>query len=214
MSELDAILIPGNGVRAGGELPSWVRLHLDRAVQIYDGEYVIALSAGTTHRPPPVDERGFPIFESVAAARYLMERGIPAGRILTETQSYDTIGNAFFSRVIHVEPRQMRRLLVIASDFHLVRIEAVFRWIYGLHPRPVQYELRFEGLFDPSMNADVLNARVVRERERLNVLVDLRQRITTMADFHRWLFTEHDAYNATRRAFGANELSGPVLQSY
>jgi hypothetical protein len=214
MSDLDAILIPGNGVRAGGELPSWVRLHLDRAVEIYNGEYVIALSAGTTHRPPPVDEQGFPIFESVAAARYLMERGIPAERILTETQSYDTIGNAFFSRVIHAEPRQMRRLLVIASDFHLARVEAVFRWIYGLHPQPVQYELRFEGVSDPGMDKAVLDARVERERERLNASADLRGRITTMANFHRWLFSEHDAYNATRRGFGEGEVTGLALESY
>jgi uncharacterized SAM-binding protein YcdF (DUF218 family) len=96
MSDLDAILIPGNGVRAGGELPYWGRLHPDRAVQMYIGECAIALSAGTTQRPPPVDVRRFPTFESVAAARYLMGRGIPAERILTETQSYDTIGNAFF----------------------------------------------------------------------------------------------------------------------
>jgi hypothetical protein len=214
MSELDAILIPGNGVRAGGELPSWVRLHLDRAVQIYNGEYVIVLSAGTTHRPPPVDDRAFPVFESVAGARYLMERGIPAERILTETQSYDTIGNAFFSRVIHAEPRQMRRMLVIASDFHLARVEAVFRWIYGLHPERVQYDLRFEGVPDPGMDKAVLIARVERERERLNALAGLRQGLTTIADFHRWLFTHHDAYNATRRGFGAGEVTGPALDSY
>jgi hypothetical protein len=214
MSDLDAILIPGNGVRAGGELPSWVRLHLDRAIQIYNGEYVIVLSAGTTHRPPPVDVRGFPIFESVAAARYLMERGIPSERILTETQSYDTIGNAFFSRVIHVEPRQMRRLLVIASDFHLARVEAVFRWIYGLHPQPVQYELRFEGLSDPGMDEGVLNARIERERKRVSALAGLTQQITTMAELHRWLFTHHDAYNAARRGFGASEVTGPALDSY
>ncbi|MGA3023576.1 MAG: YdcF family protein [Bryobacteraceae bacterium] len=214
MREYDAMLIPGNGVREGGVLPSWVKRHLDRAVELYEGEYVIALSAGTTHRPPPLDASGFPIFESVAAAQYLMERGIPPDRILTETHSWDTIGNAYFSRVIHVEPRQMRRLLVIASDFHVARAEAVFRWVYGLGPPVVPYEFRFESVADPAMDAAVLQARVERERQRLGALANLTERITTMHDFHRWLFTEHDAYNAARRGFGAGQVTGPTIESY
>ena len=125
-SRYDAILVPGGGVGPGGELPLWVRRRLDRAMQIHDREYLITLSAGTTHKPPPLDERGFPIFESIAAARYLVQRGVDAGKILTETSSYDTLGNAYFSRVIHVQPRDFKRLLVITSAFHMARTESIF----------------------------------------------------------------------------------------
>jgi hypothetical protein len=214
MRDHDAILILGNGVREGGVLPSWVRRHLDRAIQLHQGEFVITLSAGTTHRPPPLDGNGFPIFESVAAAEYLIERGLPADRILTETHSYDTIGNAYFSRVIHVEPQQMRRLLVIASDFHVARAETVFRWVYGLEPRAAPCEFQFEGMSDAGMDAAVLEARRERERQRTDALGDLPARITTMRGFHRWLFTEHDAYNATRGGFGAGRVAGLTLESY
>jgi DUF218 domain len=214
MRDYDAILVLGNGIRAGGLLPSWVQRHLDRAIQLHKGQYVVAASAGTTHRPPPVDASGFPIFESVAAAGYLMERGIPPEKILTETCSYDTVGNAFFSRVIHAEPGRMQRLLVIASDFHLPRAEAAFRWVYSLAPRAVPYELGFEGVSDPDMDAAVLQARQCRERERLDALADVIAKIRTMAEFHRWFFTEHDAYNAARRGFGAGAVTGPALQSY
>jgi hypothetical protein len=86
--------------------------------------------------------------------------------------------------------------------------------VYGLDPPPVRYKLRFEGIADPDMDADVLDARVERERKRVSALADLTQRIKTMADFHRWLFTHHDAYNATRRGFGADEVRGPALDSY
>src|ERR1700682_5838027 len=135
MQDYDAILIPGGGVREGGLLPSWVLRRLDRAVQLRRDAYIETLSAGTTHRPPPLDEGGFPIFESVAAARYLIGAGIPPEHILTETHSYDTVGNAFFSRVLHVDLRGFRRLLVITSDFHLARTQAAFNWIYGLEPK-------------------------------------------------------------------------------
>lgn len=214
MQAYDAILVPGGGVREGGIIPAWVQRRFDRAAFLQRGEYIVALSAGTTHRPPPSDAFGFPIFESVAGARYLMEAGIPAERILTETHSYDTIGNAFFSRVMHADPRRLRRLLIITSDFHLPRTEAVFRWVYGLEPQRVDYELHFEAVSDPSMDLDVLHEREQRERESLHVVEALALRITSMEEFHRWLFTEHGAYKTTGRGFGDRIVEGATLQSY
>jgi uncharacterized SAM-binding protein YcdF (DUF218 family) len=214
MQEYDAILIPGGGVREGGTIPSWVQRRFDRAVRIHQGAYIVALSAGTTHRPPPADKHGFPIFESIAGARYLMEAGIPPEQILTETQSYDTIGNAFFSRVVHVDPRGLRRLLIITSDFHLPRTEAVFRWVYGLEPQSLSYELHFEGVSDPSMDPEVLRDREGRERESLKETVDLARQMTQMPEFHQWLFTKHKAYKAGGREFSSSHVQGATLESY
>ena len=214
MDERDATVILGNGLREDGLLPSWVRSKLDRAIELFRGEYLIPSSAGTAHRPPPLDARGFPIFESVAAARYLMERGIPADRILTETSSYDTIGNAFFTRVVHAEPRRMTHLLVIVSDFHRPRAEAVFRWVYGLEPRAVAFDLRFEAVGDPAMDPAMLHARSERERQRLRDVTELIPRIVSFPDLHRWLFTEHEAYDAVRGAFAVTRVDGPTLESY
>jgi len=214
MCQCDAIVIPGNGIREGGVLPSWVKRHLDRAIELYSGELMMTLSGGTTHRPPPRDANGFPIFEAIVAAQYLIGRGIPAERILTETSSYDTIGNAFFSRVIHAEPRKLHRLLVIASDFHLARVRAAFQWVYGLEPRSVPWELSFEEVSDPDMDPVVLKARKEREKERLEDLAGLTGRIRTMPDLHRWLFSEHTAYDATRSGFGAGDVRGAALESY
>lgn len=214
MREYDAILIPGGGVRDGGTLPSWVQRRFDRAVCIQQGAYLVALSAGTTHRPPPADKNGFPIFESTAGARYLMEAGIPPEQILTETQSYDTIGNAFFSRVLHVDPRGLRRLLIITSDFHLPRTEAVFRWVYGLEPKALRYDLRFEGVADPGMDPEVLREREGRERKSLDETAELARRLTGLAEFHRWLFTQHKAYSAGGREFSDANVQGATLESY
>jgi len=214
MRSYDAILVPGNGIREGGALPTWVQRQLNRVIELYAGEWIITLSAGTTHRPPPLDPNGFPIFESVASAAYLIAHGVPAEKILTETCSYDTIGNAFFSRVIHVEPRQFRRLMVIAADFHLARIEAVFRWVYGLEPAPWQYDFSFEGISDPDMAPAVRQAREAREQNSLDNVISLSRRIATMADFHRWLFNRHSAYSAGREAFLESQVGGATLESY
>ena len=103
MAQFDAVLIPGGGLTPSGELTPFVRARLDRALA-HSADFYIALSAGTTHLPPPLDARGYPIPESIPAAQYLHERGVPRGRILIETSSYETIGNAFFTRTIHADP--------------------------------------------------------------------------------------------------------------
>src|SRR5512132_4403130 len=106
----DAILIAGGGVREGGKLPPWIRGRFDRALELRrHNEWMMPVSAGTVHRPPPLDEDGFPILEAAAGAAYLLERGIPESRILIEAASYDTIGNAYFARTIHCAPRDFER---------------------------------------------------------------------------------------------------------
>lgn len=214
MPTYDAIVVPGGGVRAGGLLPPWVDRRLDLALARYDGEFIVTLSAGTPHRPPPLDPSGFPIFESVVMAKRLIGAGIPADRVLAETHSWDTIGNAYFSRFIHVDPRGLRRLLVITSRFHLPRTETAFNWVYSLSPPPSAYEIEFAAAPDDGMDPAVLAERLEKERNSLDRVTALSRQITTMPDFHRWLFTEHNAYNAAARAFADRRVAGDLLKSY
>lgn len=214
MSDYDAILVPGGGVREGGELPTWVKRRLDLAAQLSGGSYIITLSAGTTHRPPPLDARRFPIFESVAGAQYLIRAGVPLDRILTETCSYDTTGNAFFSRILHTDPLNLRRLLVITSDYHLPRTELAFTWVYRLTPVSPPYQLHFRGVADPDMAPSILKARQEKESKSLEALKGITHRLTTLRDFHRWLFTEHAAYNAGAGSFRGIKLANDLQGSY
>lgn len=212
MRKIDAILVPGGGVREGGELPLWTRRRLDRALQIQTGEeLIITLSAGTVHKPPPLDSKGFPIFESAAAAKYLVQRGLDPKRILIETSSYDTIGNAFFSRVIHVDPRGLRKLLIITSDFHMPRTQVIFSWVYSLDVPTNWYELYFESVSDEGIDAEILSARIQKERESLAHLLQIKEKINTLRQFHEWLFGEHAAYSLHADAV---RVTGKVLNTY
>jgi uncharacterized SAM-binding protein YcdF (DUF218 family) len=211
MSGYDAILIPGAGVRGGGELPPWTVNRLERALSLYDGEYIITLSAGTVHKPNPLDEEGFPIFESIAAARWLTAHGAPSQRILCETCSYDTIGNAYFARVIHIEPRRFRRLLVITSQYHIPRTEAIFRWVFGLDTPLGGFDLHFETTPNDGLTGEYLQARLEREKDSLEKLLETQKSIHTLAQLHEWLFTEHGAYAI---AVPVEKAVGRVLNSY
>jgi hypothetical protein len=199
MTEFDAIIVPGGGVREGGDLPAWVKPRLDRALELAGDAWLVPLSAGTPHRPPPLDARGFPILEARAGAEYLIARGADPRRILMEEASYDTIGNAYFSRVIHAIPRGFRRVLVVTSEFHMPRTEAAFRWIWGLPSPGGECALEFESVMDDGLDAKVLALRREKERVGLVRIEELRQRIRTFSELHEWVFSEHGVYAAVRR---------------
>jgi hypothetical protein len=189
----DAILIPGGGLRDGA-VPDWVAARFDRALSIGGDPLLIALSAGTPHRPPPLDSRGFPITEARGGAAYLVGRGVDPRRILLEECSHDTIGNAYFSRVVHAIPRGLRRVLVITSEFHMPRTAAAFEWIYRLQAPGPSCSLDFESVPDVGIASDSLSARLAKEAAGLDGLRALARRIDTLASLHEWLFTGHGAY--------------------
>ena len=210
--KVDCILIPGGGLLEDGSLPPWTVARLEKALE-FEGssQWLIPLSAGTVHKPPPLDKRGFPIFESRQAAEFLAKAGVDPGRILTETCSYDTIGNAYFARTLFVDPLSLARCLVITSAFHLPRTRAAFAWVFSLAPLGLTYSFSFESAPDLGLDPGALAARQAREGASLEKLQDTARRIKTLGDFQRWLYSEHAAY-----AVGGDSesLSTEELSSY
>ena len=148
---------------------------------------MVALSAGTTHRPAILDADGRVQTESRAGARLSDRPGDRADRIFCEATSYDTIGNAYFSRVQIVEPLGWTRLLIITSNFHVPRAEAVFRCavrigrgalrvgICGLTRRGVGGG----GVIGPADSGKAESGEGARE---------LREKLTSMRSLAGWLF--------------------------
>ena len=202
----DAVLVPGGGVRDKGDLPPWVVARLEKAIAIAAGAPIVALSAATPHKAPA------PVFESVAGAGYLLGRGYPREKIFVETASYDTIGNAWFARLVHTDPAGWRDLCVVTSDFHMPRTEAVFRWIFGAVPAGLRYELAFVSTPAEGLPGDSWNLRAEKERRSLAAVLPLTRRYSTLAEIHAWIYSAHELYAA-----GLSRTSGPhagVLQSY
>lgn len=193
-SQLEAVIVPGGGVRAGGALPPWVASRCDRALQVARGAPIILLSAGTPHRPPPIDDQGFPLLESKAAAAYLLARGAPPQQLWTETSSYDTIGNAFFCRVIHTDPRGLRHLAIVNSAFHMPRTRLIFNWLFSLSVHGKPYQLSYEETPNSGLSDGQLEARLAKERAAIERLASLTHKIRTLGGLHRFLYGEHDAY--------------------
>jgi uncharacterized SAM-binding protein YcdF (DUF218 family) len=207
----DAVIVPGGGVRNGGELPEWVKNRFDLAIVRSGNAPIVCLSAGTVHRPNPLDETGRAIFEASAGAHYLLRKGFPTQRIYIEVSSWDTVGNAYFARTVHTDPSGWRRLLVITSEHHMPRTEAIFRWVFGLAP-DLGYALSFEAVPDTGLQGAVLEARNDREKASMALVRALFPRFRTLAQMHGWLFTEHDAYKAS--LVRPEPASGLVAEAY
>jgi hypothetical protein len=207
MNQPDAVLVLGGGVREGGELPPWVLRRFDRALEVSGDAPIVCLSAGTVHRPPPLNSEGYPWLESVAGAAHLLRCGVPNHRVQVEALSYDTIGNAYLTKLVHVDPAGWRNLVVITSEFHMPRSRDIFEWVYGLTPG--RYQLTFEATPDEGIEPRLLERRRAKEAEALRALQTVKARIRKQDDMHRWFMTEHKAYTAegwTSRKASAPEV--------
>tara|TARA_B100001758_G_C18415818_1_gene619592 strand:+ start:898 stop:1464 length:567 start_codon:yes stop_codon:yes gene_type:complete len=63
--------------------------------------------------------------------QYAINYGIPSESIYPEINSRDTVGDAFFSKINHVEKNNFKNILVVTSDYHEPRTIEIFRFIYG-----------------------------------------------------------------------------------
>jgi len=109
--DIDALVVLGGGLTAGGELGVTTRERLDRAVQLGAGLYRVYVSGGPGTGP--------------RMAAYLERAGLPPGTIVTEKSSYSTADN-----VARLCPELRRgghgRVGVITSRFHSGRALALF----------------------------------------------------------------------------------------
>lgn len=98
---ISVIVVPGGGLLEDGSLPPHSLKRVEKAVELYwadPSSVIVTLSAGTTHKPNPRDQFSFPLYESSAALKYLVSKGIPTENILEEKLSLDTIGNVSSSK--------------------------------------------------------------------------------------------------------------------
>jgi uncharacterized SAM-binding protein YcdF (DUF218 family) len=126
-------IVLGGGVDKEGGLPVWVRNRLDKAIELFEkGKTKILTTGAYSKRAGPGSKT-----EAQAMKEYLLQKAqgmeveITEEDILTEEESFDTIGNAWFSKVRHLSAKKYTSCLVITSDFHIRLAEKIFRWVMG-----------------------------------------------------------------------------------
>jgi hypothetical protein len=227
----EAVVVVAGGIEDDGTLPAWVLSRLDLAAAEYfrhakarpratPPTYVVLSGSATPHKPPPVQRGGFTYHESTAMAEYLMEKWkVPASALLKDTASMDTIGNAYFSLMLHAAPRGWRSVLVVTSAFHMPRTRAAFEWVFGLYDGggDKKIELAFQETPNDGLDKEVVAARAEREAASEAALRENQQRVVSMPAFAEWLYTTHMCYAVGRQhEIGAFEemKNDPALKSY
>lgn len=98
-----------------------------------------------------------PQTEAEVGKKYLVEHyGVSEDVILMETDSFDTIGNAWFAKENCLIPNKIFDVKVITSEYHMSRSQLIFEWVLGPH-----YDLEY---FDVSSG---MSSRELVERGRL-----------------------------------------------
>jgi hypothetical protein len=215
----DCIVIPGGGVDENGSPSAWVAARLDRAIKMASSTcYFLVLSRGTTHRPPLLDKHSFPIDEASASAAYLIERQVPAEKILIENWSLDTIGNAYFARQCILEPMEFYRLAVITNDFHMARTKLIFDWVLSLtnstEDRCTKYHIDYFTVDNQDMTDEQLLARIDKERVACEDVKLKTEKITNLSQMSKFLFIEHGAYKAKSLHSRRSQLDPVTTSTY
>lgn len=242
-----ALIVPGGGLQGNGSLPRHTKVRLDKAIELFSvykssNPVIVALSAGTTHKPNPVDNNNFPIYESSAAIKYLLSHGISPNLLLEEKLSLDTIGNvmyicqidrypyffvqAYFLRTLHTEPSDIRNLIVITNDWHVDRVQAIFDTVFGLpltdgyYTKPsssgTKYSVEYVAV-DSCLPPEVHTNRMIREKNSLQTFLSrVKPTLKSLKDLHRMVFVEHAAYSAVRLTnhFAPEKVDATTRESY
>lgn len=156
----DVAIVLGGGVTKNGTLPVHATNRVSVAENLFRQGCVrnILLSGKGW---------GSTLTEAEAMKRALVEKGVERKILLLEELSKDTIGNAYFSRTLHLEPRGWSRVCVITSQFHLARARQIFDWILG-----DTYILEYIPASDEGMDEKKLYARHTIEEVAMQYFKD------------------------------------------
>jgi len=211
-------------------------LRLERLADGAERVMILLLSAGTAHVPQPIGVNGLPVWESTGSAAWLMGLGrdggigpgnsVPASDLLLETTSYDTVGNAWFARLQHVDVLNPTTLWIITSEFHMSRTQAIFDFVMSLgraaargegDPKPPVL-LKYVSTPDSGLDEADVRARAQREaRSEETFRRGVMEQCKCLEDFHTFMHHAHAMYSAqglTRNATVPANPDPTILRSY
>jgi len=204
----DAIIV----LCGGSHLPPWSLLRFDAAIGIHtllantystgDVELptkIVVSGGGSPHVAPWVVDADSAaphvVHESTEGCQYMRSKGYQ-GPLMKEISSYDTIGNAFFVRMLFTEPAGWERVVVVTSKWHMERTRRVFEYVMRLRPSAHRkIHMVFVATDDGALPGEALQTRVDLERRSLEAMEKALPATDQMSVFHTWLMSRHQQYD-------------------
>lgn len=180
--DYDAIIVLAHHLDGDGQLNAQSRARIEAAVAAYQSKQapIIVTTGWDLHG---VFNR--PIAD--AMREFAIAKDIPPEAIHCDIHSRDTVGDAVFTKHNIVQPMGATRLLVITSDYHVARTEAIFAFVYG-----VDYQITVQGVASTTAAESV-----EKERQSFAAFAATFSGITAGDDVAIWqrLRARHPFYN-------------------
>ena len=127
LKNFDVILVLSNEMNREGELNRESKARANKAIKVfksYSAKYLI--TSGWDYR------KDTDLCIATAFKNYIISNSdIKSNLVLTELNSRDTVGDAYFTKTNIVIPNNFRKLCVITSNYHIFRTRRIFNLIYG-----------------------------------------------------------------------------------
>jgi len=167
----DIVIVLGGGISKEGILPWLVIDRLDLAIKLFRDNQIPQLLMSGKGRD------NFPMAEAVAMKAYLVEKGLLATDILTETLSSDTLQNAFFC---------------ITNQFHIKRTRQIFEFVLG-----TDYHLSYQSVSDHNLDTGQLKLREFTEGELIKFYQRLFASVSSdkKKGLHSFIYKKQDPFH-------------------
>jgi vancomycin permeability regulator SanA len=139
---LSAIIILGPGQLPDGTMFPMGKSRIDVAHQKFlnaGSQPYIILSGGRKSHPA----------SEASAMRDFIQTHYPdmLDKLLLEELSMDTLQNAFFTKVIHIDPLEIKQLTIVTNSYHMPRAKQIFTHLFN-----DSYHLQFLEAADPEVD--------------------------------------------------------------
>ena len=153
---------------------------------------------------------------STRNAQFLVKHGgVPDEMVLEENSSMETVGNAFYTRVLHADVLNFQRIAVINNNWHMQRTRHVFKHVFsipgsGRGLRASSTSITFIEVAS-GLDPDVQQQRLEREEKSIPKFAPgsaWQHATPTLEALHLWLHRENMAYSVRRLA--ESESRAPI----
>jgi Uncharacterized conserved protein len=117
-SNYDAIIVLGAQVKPDRTLSVQLSWRMDAAIEAYQKKNVPIVVCGAQGPDEPCTE-------AEAMREYLLKEGIPENSILSDPESFNTNENLENAKELLKEFPDIRRVLIVTSDYHVPRSLAI-----------------------------------------------------------------------------------------
>ena len=124
---LDVVIVLANQMDSSGALNLESRARAEKAIKVLSEKKIPSIvTCGWAYR----SDSDIKIANAFKA--YIVNTlGMDPKRVITELNSRDTVGDAFFTKTKLAIPCGWRKICVVTSEYHVPRTKEIFKFIYG-----------------------------------------------------------------------------------